>query len=90
MNTNKYEATLSNSSTIFDSGEFDTFEEALDWALNRGKRYKVNITHKNISWDFVVVNNSIQIRDPFTGTDSYIAKENVKTECGIILDPEYL
>ena len=90
MNTNKYEVTLSNSSTIFDSGEFGTFEEALEWSMNRGKRYNVNITHKNISWDFAVVNNSIQICDPFTGIDYYIAKEDVKKECGIILDPEYL
>jgi hypothetical protein len=90
MNTNKYEATLSNFSAIFDSGEFDTFDQALEWSLNRGKRYKVNITRKNISWDFVVVNNSIQIRDPFTGVDSFIAQENVKKECGIVLDPEYL
>ena len=87
----KFEATLSNTNTIFDSSEFDTFEAALEWSMNRGKHYKVNITHGNVSYDFAVVNgSSIQCYDPFSGKWYFVAKEDVKKECGTLLDPDYL
>ena len=90
VNTKKYEVTLANDSTIFDSAEFDTFEEALEWSTGRGKNYKVNILRGNTSWDFVFDVTSFMAYNPFIGEWYYIKKEDIKKECGIVLDPEYL
>lgn len=39
----KYYAALDNGSAIFDSGYFDTLDEALDWASGRGGSYGVSL-----------------------------------------------
>lgn len=39
----KYYAALDNGSAIFDSGYFDTLDEALDWVSGRGGSYGVGL-----------------------------------------------
>ena len=39
----KYYASLDNGSAVFDSGYFDTLDEALDWASGRGGSYGVGL-----------------------------------------------
>lgn len=44
INIMKYEVCLSNDSCIFDSEiGFDTIKEAIEWGLNRGKRYVLHV-----------------------------------------------
>ena len=40
----KIKASLVNNQCIFDSGEFDTAEEAMQWARGRGGRYLLHMT----------------------------------------------
>ncbi len=90
--TKKYEVTLVNEHVIFDSTTFSTFEDALEWSLGRGSKYKVNILceAENISWYFSVNGQSILTLNPFSREWYYIKKEDVKKECGTVLDPEYM
>lgn len=91
-NYQKYESTLINEHGIFDSATFPAFEDALEWSLSRGPKYKVNILceSENISWNFVVNGQSILALNPLSCEWYYINKQDVKKECGTILDPEYM
>ena len=88
--TSKYEVMLIDDNYILDSAEFDTFDEALDWSLEYGKNYNVNILHDNISYDFRVCDNSIIYYDLYDRTFRHVKKEDVRNECVSIIDPEQL
>lgn len=88
----KYEVSLVNEHVIFDSATFPAFEDALEWSLGRGAKYHVNILceSENVSWYFAVNGQSILNLNPFSREWYYIKKEDVKKECGTVLDPEYM
>lgn len=92
VDTKKYEVTLTNNHVIFDSADFPTFEDALEWSLGRGTHYTATILCEvqNTSWHFAVNGESILALNPFSREWHFIKKENVKTECSTVLDPEYI
>lgn len=92
VDTKKYEVTLTNNHVIFDSADFRTFEDALEWSLGRGTHYTATILCEvqNTSWHFAVNGESVLALNPFSREWHFIKKENVKTECSTVLDPEYM
>lgn len=88
-NHNKYEACLMKESenTPSDFGEFDTFDDALEWSLGRFEHYDVAIVHRNLLWVFSVDNNIITY---FDGNDfTTVDKSDIFLKCGTIIDPDY-
>lgn len=77
-----YNATLSNKDCIFDSRtDFETFREALDWALNRGESYKAYIEDDNCYYNLSITGKTVYDYDPYVNKWFPVELDKVEKEC---------